>query len=50
MHKNAVNLHSIEDALRAKYRRPLLMGPAFACLVEKLQKIAQETLVFFFRE
>ena len=23
------------------------MGPAFACLVEKLQKIAQETFVFF---
>ena len=40
----------IEDALRAKYRRPRLMGPAFACLVEKLQKIAQETFVFFFSE
>ena len=33
----------IEDALRAKYRRPRVMGPAFACLVEKLQKIAQES-------
>ena len=26
----------IEDALGAKYRRPRLMGPAFACLVERL--------------
>ena len=33
----------IEDALRAEHRRPLLLGRGVRWLVEKLQKIAQES-------